>query len=406
VTHQLTPPEGQDCLGEGTYGIEIVRRRTPGRGAARLGELEGVLSGEWSRNLDGTSSASVTVALTPRCCEVFSQIRLMRYEIEVWRDRDLVWCGPITERTLDPEQETATLSARDLSYWFNLRAFRHTMRPKGIDLAAIFEGYCNYALGRGLPEWGIFFGGDPATGRVLADGTVKPPRPSDPPLYIDDFGLTLHVSPAGVTGDRTVYKHELKTVMSELEELGQTGVDWTVHNRHMYVGGQEVAMHGDGHAIRLPGSLGDDDFDTPPRLRETSDGMATEVITRANGARGYVGGPDPDDGIEITRILDEYSIEDDASAQAAAEGYYARGQRPLKFVEGAGALAADSPVTVQQLLPGARIQAAFEYGGCMEFYGAARLDSISASWGEDGEKVMAYVQPLGAAGADARGEGG
>lgn len=376
-----------------------MARRTPTTGPGVVGDIENLTSLTWGRGLDATSSATITAQLNPGCCDVISQIEPLRHEVEIWRNKHLVWCGPIIEFSVDESEESISLTARDLSYWFTQRAFRHTMKPKDIDLAYIFQGYAEYALGRGLPEWGVLF-----------TGSAK--KPADPPLYVDDFGLTLTVHPTGVTGDRTIYKGELRVVYTELEELGQTGVDWTVLNREMFIGGDEISDHQDsdnmplGDPIQLPGFLTDDDFSTPARLRKTAEGMATEVLTRANGFRSRVGGPAAD-GIEITRVLDEYSIEDQASADAAAQSYFERGKQPLIYVEGQGALAPESPLSVQQLIPGSRVRASFSGGGCVNFTSPLRLDSVSVSWDADGaETIMPTLQPLGAAGADARGVGG
>jgi hypothetical protein len=392
------------CLGTGDYACRVIARRTPTSAPKPVGELP-VDSGSFNRGVDTITSASVTMGLTSGCCDVLSKINPLRHELEIFRDSDMVWCGPIRDVTVDEEAGTASLAANDLAYWFNLRAFRHTMQPEGIDLAYIFEGYANYALGRGLPEWGKFFEGDPPTGRVLASGEVRPARPADPPLYADDFGLALHVFPCGVTGERTVYKGDLKVVWSELEELAQTGVDFTVINREMLIGGIEVTDDGSGDPIVLPGRLTDDLFDTPMRLRRTGEGMATEVLTRANGFKSRVGGP-ADDGVEITRVLDEYSIEDQASADAAALSYYERGKDPLVYVEGSGAMSPSAPVQFQQLVPGMRVRVLFEGAGCMTFGGGMRLDGVAVSWDEQGEKVTPTLQPLGVSGADARGAGG
>jgi hypothetical protein len=390
---------GLGCLGTGEYGARVIARRTPTTGRSPVGDLT-LVSGAWGRRLNSTSTAQVIAdTADAECSDILRKINPLRHELELFRDDDMVWCGPITA-----VQQDGTIDAQDLSVWFTLRLFLHTVKPGYrlatqpktdphplLDLARIFEGYANYALGRGLPEWGVFFHGDDK-------------KPTDPPLPSDDPGLELVVTECGVKGKRTVYKGDLKIVMGELEELAQTGCDWTVALRKMLVGGVEITDPEQGGAITFPGRITDEDFTSAPRIRRTSEGMASGVWTRGNGARGQSGYA-YDDGVEVHRVLDEYSIEDDESAAFAAEGFAARGAEPLTYVEGEGHLDQSVGIDIQHLVPGARVRVVLDGGGTMDVGTVLRLESIDVTFGAEGENVRPTLQPLGLKG-DARGAGG
>jgi hypothetical protein len=318
-----------------------------------------------------------------RCCEIVNGLDPVRHELEIWRSGEAVWTGPILNVNDQHDEGTVEIRALDLSAYFQWRIFLHTMKPRGIDLADIFAGYVNYALDKVLPPWGLFQEGDPA-------------------LVGDNPGIEMIVLPTGVTGDRTVYHHDLKVVGSELEELARTGIDWTMLNRTLLCGGLEITAEG-GSPYYLRQPLRDEFFIVPPRVRRTADGMVTYAWMRANGVRASVGGPDPSDGLLLERVLDEYSIEDQTSAEAAVQGYYDRAHEPSVYVEGGDRLAPSCPIEMNELVPGARVQVDLREG-CLPYHGLLRLEDVSGTWTAEGEDVRIVLQPLGGT-FDARGEG-
>lgn len=368
------------CLGSGEYRAVVRHRRTPKKPAYTLGELT-PRSLNWGRALSATSVADITVPVTgdaARCCELIRNIGVGRAVMDIYRDDDLVWMGTCKTKAVDPDTGTVTLYGADLSVWLEWRLFHHKLTPRGIDLADIFAGYLSYLLKGIAPSW-----------CDLAS--------SDVPLYQDDPGLEWVVTPTGIEGDRTIDTADLRVGSVELEELSRTGCDWTVTNSKMWVGGTEL-LRDDGPPLpmRLPGHVTDEFFAAAPRTRETIEGSATEMWLRGNGVKARAGGPDPDDGVLIQRVLDEYSIEDQSSANAAVQSAYDLSKNPLTFIEGDNALAASAPLDIQTLIPGTRTSVALAGGGCIPYEGMLRLDRVQVNQGaEDGEKVTMTMQPLG-----------
>lgn len=379
------------CLGEGEYTALIRRRRTRLGPSRIIGELP-LTYGNWARRLNSTSTASVTVptsgAGSIACCEVLNAIDPPRDHLELYRDGEGVWLGPCRDASSVPESDEAVVPASDLSVWASWRVFTHTMKPRGIDLSVIFKAYLDYAFNGILPPWGVVQAGDP-------------------PLswYEDNPGIDVFPSLVGITGDRTVSHHDLKYVANELEELARTGVDWTVTNGTWWVGGMVIMDEGTRRPITLPGYLTDEDFRTLPKIRRSADSMVTNPWLRGNNVHVNVGGPDPQDGVLIQRVLDEYSIEDEGSGRAAAQTYYDRAHEPLLYVEGNNALEPGAPLDIQQLIPGILVNVDLSGGGCIPYTGPLRLESIDVNFNADtGEEITVALQPQGTS-QDARGEG-
>lgn len=375
------------CLGEGTYDALVRTRRTKLGGPRTIGELT-LRYGNWSRALNATSTAGVSVPMTGRdganCRDVLNQITdPWRFELELWRSSEQVWCGPIRDVSSDPGADTGQILASDVSHWMNVRLFLHAMKPRGIDLAEIFAGYVLYATQGILPPWGV------------ANAN---------PLPNDDPGIIVQPTPTGIVGDRTVAVSDLKYVMGELAELATTGCDWSVTNRTWWIGGKVILDGEGGKPLTLPGWLVDEHFRTPGRLRLTGEGQVTDAWVRGNAHRGHVGGPDPVDGVLIQRVQDAYSIEDQGSADAAALTWHDRAAEPLTYLEGNNALDPSAPVDVQTLIAGTLLKVDLGSAGAVQYRGPLRLERVEANFNAEGEEITVALQPEGTS-FDARGEG-
>ena len=344
-------------LGAGVYRAFIQTRG----GGDQLAELTwGSLS--FGRRLDDVSEASVAVpagSISGRCCSVLEIVRAWQHELAIWRDDDEVWVGVVGK----PKYTGAgvVLPARDLFQWFARRLLPFDRSYIDTDLGEIFAQYVEDALS----------------------------RDTSPNITVET------VSATGVSGSRQVLASQYRRADDELRELARSGIDWTMVGRTLRVGGEEVPT---GELLMLT----TDSFDDP---EIEPDGLETATEVTVVGSRsddpdvpivGVYGGPDGDLGL-VQIVEQESSIEDDASAEAAARTRWEMLHEVPEYVR--GALSPFAPVSFDQLVPGARVELRVR-AGCHSAIGAARLQALAvdAQVGPEGEvtaKVVPTFIPLG-----------
>lgn len=338
------------CLGVGEYAARFVQRPLSGRGPVALGEVT-CSAGTWERVISATSTASVVIPIRSDA-GLLGRLVPWRHELEILRDGALCWAGPLTDLIVDPGAETVTIPASDLSAWW---AFRHILTDlvfRGVDLSAIFADLVQ-----------------------LAEAAAP-------------IGLAVDARPSGVTGDRTYAAIDVREVLAELTDLARTGCDWTVTGRQVWIGGQEIAP-----GRRLASPLLDEAFVVPPQTRLSGD-MVTEAIVRGSQVLGRAGGVDPD-GVLIQRVRDESSIEDKASADAAARTWRDRAHDPLPYVDGDAQLRPSAPVQMNELIPGLVARLDLDGSGVLPVSADLRLERLTVSFDESGEAPVVAFQPLG-----------
>jgi hypothetical protein len=273
--------------------------------------------------------------------------------MELWRDSLLVWAGPVLNVVADPEAATATVTASDLSAWWEKRVLP-TIVSRQLDLATIFDRYIAAAFAA------------------------------------DDPGIVVVTTPTGIVGDRTVDAADGKLLANELDELAKTGVDWTVANRVFYVGGTEVAAT----TPRLPTLLTDELFRIAPQTRRSGDGWVNDAYVYADKLVGHYGGAEAD-GVLLQGVQTEQSIEDQGSADAAARTWWDRAHEPLVYLEGDNALDPSAPLTVDQLVAGVLARLDVSGGGVVPLTTELRVESVSAEFDATSETITLGLQPVG-----------
>lgn len=321
------------------------------RGGERvLAELSPV-DGRFSRMLDGTSELSTSMivggAFDVNCCEDLSEIRPWATELCVFWDGLIAWCGPVVQVTFTAE--TVSLVAKDLTAWWSRRAIP-TSSYANTDLATIFQNYHDQAM----------------------DQDASP-------------NFTIAVTPTNITGSRTV---KIPTVAwTVMSELAQTAVDFTAYGRVVLVGGQEVPAQ--PHL-----TLQDSDFEAPLEVGERGDLMANRVIVV--GAPGITAEAEDTDFIRfyglVERVFYESTILDESSAQALANTRLAIFRDPTFLQAPQGkALKSTAPMTLAELIPGARIRVASD-STCRTLTTDFRLRSVEVDFTG---KVTPGLEPLG-----------
>lgn len=342
----------------GRLGCGAWRAYLQCRGGGVLTELP-VAALSMGRALDEVSAASVTVtgnslsrwSRTRRsdCCGYIAELNPWEHELALFRGEgdDPAWVGPILTPTWG--RESVTIAARDLAQWFERRLLEHDRTLAGMDLADIFRRYA-------------------------VDALHRDPTPN----------MTITVSPTGIIGDRSVLAGARRRAMDEMRELARSGVDFTAKGREILVGGTEVPTPAIGPFIA--------EHFAEPGPTSSLDGLAAATEATVVGARGdttgnpvmgVAGGIDPAMGL-VQDAMSESSIEDEASAQAAAQSRYDMLATAPEFVS--GQLAAEAPVGFDDLVPGARADLRLALF-CRDVVGVYRLAQVSASVSVSGDTV-------------------
>lgn len=320
------------------------------------------------RRLDEVSEANVVVTASSlnnargwteterdRCCGYLAELNPWEHELALWRDGDPdddepAWVGPI----LEPEWGTGgvVIPARDLAQWFERRLLERDRVFVGEDLADIFYRY-------------------------VVDALRRDPTPN----------ITVNPTPTGITGDRTVLADARRRAMDELRELARTGLDFTAKGRRILVGGSEIDTDplgklltehfaGDGPRRKLAGL----DAITEPTVIGARQATGRPIIATA-------GGIDPDLGL-LQDVHSESSIEDEASAQAAADTRHDMLATAPEIIT--GTLDAGAPVSFSDLVPGARADLRLRLF-CLDVVGTYRLQDVTVSVSSSGNVTSEEV---------------
>ncbi|MGW1840731.1 hypothetical protein ACWCQH_30430, partial [Streptomyces sp. NPDC002067] len=143
---QYMPPEGctpptTGAVAGGSRELGCPERYTATihwRGGARpvpgIAALERLTTCTWSRTLRDTSDAQIVVqkADLQGCCDALGLVEPWVHELTIYRDRDLVWQGPITKIT--EQRATVTIDAQDVFAW--LDKLVNTYRVRYVDATA------------------------------------------------------------------------------------------------------------------------------------------------------------------------------------------------------------------------------------------------------------------------------
>lgn len=342
-----------NCLGQGEYAARVIRRRTKLGPATTMGELPNLEAGTWSRQQQQTTQATLTIGLGAiGCQQVLGIAQPWRDEVELYRGDDVVWAGPITDVAQDPDQQTATVTAKDLSAWWDFRLMLQNFSFKQTDLAMVFQAYMAYAFA------------------------------------LDDPGIVIDAQPSGVLGDVVLAASDAKTLTSALGELATTAVDWTVAGRRFYLG-----------AIgRLPYRLVDESFAVSPKTRRSGVGQVNDAYVRSNGKLGHFGGPDPQDGVLLQGVRDQQTASSTETLDEAARSWWDRSSEPSLYVDGDAMLDPSCPVDIQTLVPGVIVPVDLDGSGVVPVGNDQRLEHVTVNFGGQGgtaETVAVGLQPPG-----------
>jgi hypothetical protein len=255
--------------GCGTHTATILDRN-----GATVSTAEVLTEVEWSRVLDGTSTARALIQPDGDCCNRLGRIGSWKNRLVIFRDGKYVWEGPVTDVTWSLGQ--VEVVAEDVSVWLDDRVPHADRAFTNADLSEI-------------AQW------------LIEDGFA----PDDPGHVVEVIGK------AGITGSRS-YSAKIGQTGDHLRQLAEAGIDYTVI-------GNKILLLPETHLVSV-GRLSDADL--PDGLEVSEDGKA--LVTRwivagseESGVIGSDGGIDPYYGLH-ERYVEMTEITDTASAAAKA----------------------------------------------------------------------------------------
>lgn len=347
-----------------SYDAIIVGRG----GAPRITSLEHTeLS--WSRSLDETSSADVTVGgdagqAGSECCAALAEVEPWEVELAIFRNSSLVWVGPVRRTVYD--DDGISISAIDLSAWLDRRRI-HDRHPTNRTDDDIEVDACDLAAS------------------YIADA-----------LSVDDsMNLKVEILAPAERIARVVKPRENKMCLPEVGELARTLIDWTVIGRTMFLAGSEIPLD----RFR---TLVDEHFASLEDLTVDGDQLVTDQIVNGQGT-GSAGANIQGEAFASDEARARFGVheavvsEDDITTtrqadRAAQTRIDLLGEPAVSFT--GGDLDATFPLTVDELIPGTQFSVRLT-DRCRPVLGLYRLVGVSASVDHDSDSISISVEPVG-----------
>jgi len=324
----------------------------------------------WERVLDATSTATVTVDGESgrdfeACCAQLLDVHPWSHGIAIERNGERIWSGPITGMKFT--DAGIDISCEDISGWLHERRVHEDNKWTAEDLSLIFAEIVEDAMG--------------------VDNTP---------------GLTTQVLPTKIRGDRKIKKLQFKMADGELSELASNGVDWTVLDHVLYVGGSRKWF--------VPAlTLSDSQIVSPSDVTEHSDVITDMVVIGSDsdegGATVYGRARQGEQSIVDTYGVHEVTVSEDRvrdgqSAAASAQDRLDVFESPPVTFSG-GELAQGAPMSVNDLLPGTKVNVSL-LNACRRIDGRYFLSKVSGNHDSSTDAISVELQPRGGILEDAR----
>lgn len=349
--------------------------------------IDKVESIQWTRERRRTSEATVVVAasgVSSGCMERLLTTYEGVHELTVYRDDEVVWQGPITDRnmTISGNQPIRiTFTAADVSEYLNRRLLGRTRNLADTDLSEI--------------------------GQEVVRSTLT----SRDPNVVGH----MQALPAGRSASRSIKAYS-RYGGEELSEVAALGVDWTCLGRTIYfappadhttvpqaaitgehlVGEIDVVSSLDDYASRV--FAAPQPQDNVWNHLEAVGGYSPiwgqwdhVVQTSYTYNLSSTGAWEPNGSGGLTRAQTE------AALRRAAQARHTIMSRPTLVVRpGEGShLAPSTPVSLRRLVPGVRVDLAIGIAYPLAVQSAMRLVRVQGSWSPEGERIGVSLVQMG-----------
>lgn len=287
----------------------IYAARIVDRNGAVVADAQTLTAIEWTRQINDTSTAKVTVVPDYDCCHQMGNVRSWGHALNIYRNGEFVWSGPV----LNAEWKfgEVEINAADISAWLLRRVPHQTRSFSDTDLADI-------------ATW-------------LIDDAFAPDDPGH---------VVTAVAPSGVLGGRA-YVRNVGQTLDHLVDLSDTGLDWTV------LGNRFVLMPDNWN--QSVGSLTDADMPEGLAVAEDGSNLTTRWVVAGGSDHdliGEAGGVAPFYGL-LERYTEQSTITTQAAAQTAAEARLMQSSVAPVFIDTQEVtISPEAPIDVARLAPG------------------------------------------------------
>lgn len=317
------------------------------RAGATVADALSLTSVEWTRMLNGASTATVVVNPEGDCCAEMGNIRTWGHAMVIYRNGVFVWSGPVLN--IEWGQGDVTVQAVDMSGWLARRVPHSNNTFIDTDLTDI-------------AAW------------LIADGFAP-----------DDPGHSVSiVAPAGVRGGRS-YLTNVGQTLDHLTDLSDTGVDWTV------VGTRFVLLPDSWN--ESVGSLNDGDLPGGMTVAEDGSALTTRWVV-AGGSNhdlvGEAGGIDPFYGL-LEQYEEQSSVTSAEAAVSAANAKLAVSRNSPVFIDTQDVtISPEAAIDMRTLIPGWSLDMATT-ATCRNIGQRLKIVGVHVVMQDEGEEVKVSV---------------
>lgn len=343
-------------LGCGEYTVQISTRC----GSRTVCDLtKNTENLEWGRAMDATSETKFRVSLSGDtgavCCSCLGDARTWINSVNVYRDGNLVWFGPLFN--IRYRSDYVEIVARDITAWWDKRAIHNTHVFVDATLREIIETLMRDALSED----------DPC-------GLIDRVHYGD---ALDNIRIDLTVD---------AYEGYLGDVM---RDLAKSYIDYTAIGSAVFI---DAPLKWGPFT-----TLTDEHFQSELEVEERGVEAATRQITSGgdDGIVGIAGGLDPFYGL-LEEIVSEDSIDTVKDARLASQNRLI-GSNPaplyLNIPQGAK-LSPKAPTCIEQLVPGTNFKVVLR-DVCRPIQMTGVLTALSVKVDGDEEVGLTLSPPLG-----------
>lgn len=346
--------------------------------------VDAVTSVSWSRTLNDVSEASITIvgSAAADCCGQLGQITGWAHELSLYRDAELVWQGPIAQ-AVRWNRSGVVIEARDVLSWLERCKNTDLLRYVNLEDNPDAEG-----RRRGPVQW--------IAAHIIRRNLTSPfSQPPDYPglldyIVRDDSRETTRFEKDG--GDnRAIWN---VPVLEVLGELTKRGLAYTAVGRSILLRAPKDGSDRAQARLTLDHIVGDveviQDCSAAATYAWATSQRSDNISEGATAGTGEVGTPY---GRLDWIVESSTDAEEEELRQMAREALRGRYPTPLVVsIPDGSRLAPNAPLTIQQLVPGERVDVTTA-GLCVDVTAAFLISDVEVSWGTSGEEVAVTLVP-------------